>query len=123
MENIARRPLDPLAKSRAQLEQLPPALRKAAEQMLWRAKGCVESRKLITPRLVSPAESEWRKMGPDLPTEIGIDNNPYWAGGYPFLFLLPPATVGNKAEIQKTKGTFARFLKSVVRNYLSASNS
>lgn len=38
---------------------------------------------------------------------------------HPFLFLLPPSTVGNKAEIQKTKGGFARFW-GISRNYLNA---
>jgi hypothetical protein len=87
------------------LEQLPPALRKAVEQMLWRAKGCVESRKWITPRLMSPAKSEWIKVGPD--------------PGHPFLFVLPPAPIGKQVEIQKTKGAFAHFW-GMSRNHLHA---
>jgi hypothetical protein len=90
--------------STAQLAQLPPRLRKAVEQMLWRAKGCVESRKW-TPRLMSLTE----------PDEMIIGRDP----GHPFLFLLPLATVADKDEIQKRKGSFAR-LWDVSRNYLHA---
>lgn len=93
--------LDPLTKSRAQWDQLPPGLKKAVEQMLWRAKGCVESRKW-KPRLVSLTEPDEIMMGPR----------------HPFLFLLPPATGGKQVENQKRKGAFVRFWE-FSRNYLT----
>jgi len=88
--------LDPLAESRQHLDQLPPGLRKAAEQMMWRAqaasKGPLSKRGKVV--IIGPCPRE-------LP-----------------LFLLPPATVGKQVAIQKPKGAFARFLKSVSRALL-----
>jgi hypothetical protein len=39
--------------------------------------------------------------------------------GHPFLSLLPLATIANKVEIQKRKGSFAHLLDTS-RNYLHA---
>lgn len=82
--------LDPLAKSRAQLDQLPPRLRKAAEQMMWRAKA---------------AKGPLSKRG----KVVIIGPSPR---GLP-LFLLPPPPEEKQRAIQETKGAFARFWKSI----------
>lgn len=88
MANIAGRLLDPLAESRTQLDQLPPGLKKAVEQMLWRAK-------------VAKGPSSKRGKG----VIIGPAPRP------PLLFLLPPASDGES----KPKGAFARFWKGARR--------
>src|SRR5260370_42656598 len=87
--------LDPLAKSRPRLDQLPTELRRAVEQMWWRAEA---------PKRGSPSEPEV-EIGP-CPRHLP-------------LFLLPPAPVGKQVAIQKTKGAFARFWKGISRNYLN----
>jgi hypothetical protein len=85
--------LDPFAKSRAQVDELPPRLRKTAEQMLWR---------LAAFRGSSPKADEVR-IGP--------------CPRYPPLFLLPPAPVGKQVAIQNAKGAF-RFWKRISRAIL-----
>jgi hypothetical protein len=80
--------LDPLANSRPQLDQLPPGLRKAAEQMWWRskaAKGPLSKRGKVV--IIGPSPRE-------LP-----------------LFLLPSPAEEKQRAIQETKGAFARFWK------------
>ncbi len=81
--------LDPLAKSRPQLDQLPTELRKAAEQMWWRA--------------------EASRGSPPEPGEVEIGPSPRHLP----LFLLPPAPIGKQIAIQETRGAFARFWKGI----------
>lgn len=92
MADTVRPLLDPLAESRAQLDQLPPRLKKAMEQMMWRAKA---------------AKGPSSKRGKAVIIGPCPRHSP--------LFVLPPASRRDQPPIPKPKSALAQFWKRISR--------